>query len=404
MAKRRAANHTIARAVLVAFAGVLLGIAGPGAIGQASAVPQPCRAPALGTAPSPASFLPLPTPPPPVRGTLHPGDKLAVAVFDHPELSGEVVVGSDFTIVVPLAGSVGIKNLTAGGVARAIEKKLVSVVSPSVEVRLVSQSSIVFLAGDATGTLPLKPGERLATALSEAKIASIGDLTRIRIIRDGVLSGPWNVRPAAAANDAGPVLASGDVISIPNKPVLVRLSGAVKAPMTAYLDTGEPLGDALAQVQPTDDADVGYIRLTRGAAVCYTSLGGAALAAGGQTGDELMIGRRAHVTVGGSVKRAGVVALKGDRSLVSALALAGGPSKDGNLQAIVVTRAPNGASPSQTPAQSYDLTAFAKGTTSQNPDLFEGDAVYVTQAKPHVDPRALFAAILLAAKKYGKPP
>jgi polysaccharide export outer membrane protein len=263
-----AVKVVVAAVVSTVLSGLVLGIAGPRTCGQDPSVPQPCPALVLAAAAaSPVSIPASPTPPRSEPGSLHPGDKIAVTVFDHPELSGDVTVGSDFTIVVPLAGSVDIRNLNVNGVARAIEKNLAEyVVSPAVDVKLVSRSNTMFLAGNAAGS-------------------------------------------------------------------------------------------------------------------------------------------PAHVSVGGSVAKAGVVVLRGDRSLVSALALAGGPSKEGNLHAIVVKRAAKNASASAVPgAQSYDLTALANGNTAQNPDLFEGDAVYVTQAKPHVDPRALFAAILLAAKKHGKVP
>ena len=403
-----------------AFAVTLSAVLPPDGAGAAplytpSPESKPCAAPLPpGSGPTAAPATTAPTPPPSVPGSLHPGDKITVTVFDHPELSGDVTVTSDVAIVVPLAGYVNVRGLDLRGVARAIETKLVVVISPSVDVKLVSQSNTAFLAGAATGTVALKPGDTLSTALTDAKIASTADLTRVGIVRNGVVSAPWNLLDLRTANEPGPLLASGDVITVPTKRVIVRVTGAVKAPATAYLDLNEPLGDALAQVQTTDDADVGYIRVTRSGFICYTALGGAVLAGGGQTGDELMIGRPAHVTVGGSVAKAGAVTLKGDRSLVSALALAGGPSKDGNLRDVIVMRAADAATAANAPAPAnspkppkgrpYDLTALANGDTSQNPDLFEGDAVYVTQAKPHVDPRAIFAAILLAAKKYVKLP
>jgi protein involved in polysaccharide export with SLBB domain len=271
------------------------------------------------------------------------------------------------------------------------------VVSPTVEVKLVSQSNSVFLAGSASGTVALKPGDRLATALTDAKIAPTGDLTRVGIIRNGVVSAPYDVRALRAAKDPGPPLVSGDVINIPSKPVVVAVSGAVKAPGVAYLDAGEPLSDAFVQVPVSDDADLAYVQLRRQGMTCTTALGQAVLAAAGQSEDELVVGRPAHVTVGGSVGKPGTVTLKGDRSLVNAVALAGGPSKEGNLHAILVMRA--GSSDKGT---SYDVTQLSQGLPASNPDLAEGDSVYVTQAKTRVDPRVIFAAVVAAAKKLAK--
>jgi polysaccharide export outer membrane protein len=361
--------------------------------------PAPLSAPASATSSAPAA---TPSAPPAMpAGLLHPGDKVSVTVFDHPELTTETAVANDFTIVVPIAGAVSVKNrsltLIQNDIATAMQKY---VVSPSVTVKPLSQSNTAYLAGSATGTLALKPGDTLVTALTDAKVAPSGDLTRVAILRDGAQLGTYDVRALRAASQPGPLLVSGDVVNVPTKPVMVFVSGAVKSPLTAFLDSGEPLGDALAQAQLADDADVEHIRLTRAPSlVCFTALAGTMMAAPAQPNDALMVDRPANVMVGGSVAKAGKIALKGDRTLVSALAAAGGPAKDGNLHAIYVTRA--GAS-SAGPA--YDLTKLATGDTTGNPPLADGDTVYVTQAKPRADPRAIFAAILLAAKKYLKIP
>jgi protein involved in polysaccharide export with SLBB domain len=392
----------------LALAFCVFGSALPGGVGPAHAATVSAPAAGLCTSvpatrgtTSPATLV-TPTPsvlPTPGPGALHPGDKVTVTVFDHPELSGDVTVANDGSIVVPLGGRV----VTSGdvrSVAFAIEAKLAAyLLNPAVDVKLVSQSNSAFLAGNASGTIALKPGDRLVTALTDVKLASTADLTRVTILRNGVVGPPNDVIQLRAAANAGPLLASGDIINVPSKPVTVAVSGAVKLPATVYLDTGEPLADALAQVQTTDDADLGYIWLTRGTVVCYSALGGAIMATPAQPGDQLMIGRPAHVTVGGQVAKAGPVLLKGDHSLVNAVTLAGGPSKEGNLNKVIVMRA---GSPN--PGVPYDITRLSSGDPSANPELFEGDSVFVTQAKQHLDPRAIFAAILLAAKKYVKLP
>jgi hypothetical protein len=50
----------------------------------------------------------------------------------------------------------------------------------------------------------------------------------------------------------------------------------------------------------------------------------------------------------------------------------------------------------------YDVTLLSQGQPAANPDLADGDSVYVTQAKTRIDPRAIFLAIVAAAKKYAK--
>lgn len=369
----------------------------------APAPPAAASLTAPATAASTTTSSAAAAPPPAPAGVLHPGDKVSVTVYLHPDLTTETTVANDFMIVVPIAGAVSVRNRSLTLIQNDIAKQLdVYLKSPAaVTIKPLSRSNAAYLAGGATGALALKPGDTLVTALTDAKIAPSGDLTRVAILRDGAQFGTFDVRALRAASQPGPQLVSGDVINVPTKPVMVFVTGAVKAPVTAFLDVGEPLGDALAQAQPADDADVEHIRLTRAPLVCFTALASPMMAAPAQPNDALMIDRPANVMVGGSVSKAGKIALKGDRTLVSALAAAGGPAKDGNLRAIYVTHA---GSTAPDPDAPFDLTKLASGDTSGNPALADGDSVYVTQAKPHADPRAIFAAILLAAKKYLKLP
>ncbi|MBV8580551.1 MAG: polysaccharide biosynthesis/export family protein [Candidatus Eremiobacteraeota bacterium] len=320
-------------------------------------------------------------------------------MFDNKDLSGNVTVTSDLAIVVPVAGNISVKGLNISQVASAIQTALsAALVSPSVTVTLVSESNTAYLSGAATGDVALKPGETLAMALTAAKVSSSGDLTRVSIVRGGAPLGPYDVLAMNAAGQPGPALASGDLIAIPTKPVVVAVTGAVKASATAYLGPTEPLGDALQQVQTSDDADTQMIRLTRGGASSYTSVGGVALACPGQSGDQLMVGRIANVIVLGNVKKSGPIVLKGDQTLVSALQAAGGPGKDGDLGNIRVIPAGSDATSA---GRLYNITLLANGDTTQNPVLGDGDTVSVPTAKPPVDPKVMFAAILLILKKAG---
>ena len=53
----------------------------------------------------------------PALASVHAGDELVVAVFDHPELSGPAVVDGSAHISVPLAGSVDVRGLEPDQIA-----------------------------------------------------------------------------------------------------------------------------------------------------------------------------------------------------------------------------------------------------------------------------------------------
>jgi protein involved in polysaccharide export with SLBB domain len=163
-----------------------------------------------------------------------------------------------------------------------------------------------------------------------------------------------------------------DTIQLVDKPVAVKVTGDVVRPGIAYLDTSEPLSQALTQVGgPAQSSRIDHLQLVRGGATQDVSLGSPQFAQAAQNGDQLVVSRAAHVDVLGSVEKPGDTMLRGSNTLVSAIYYAGGPVKYANLRAVQVIRAGK--------KQQYDLGKVQKGGDGDNPQLLDGDVVFVPQ-------------------------
>jgi polysaccharide export outer membrane protein len=327
----------------------------------------------------------------PALAALHAGDVLDILIFDHPELSGTATVSNDGFVSVPLVGRVPAAGAREDLLADRIRRKLEQFLyKPAVDVHLKTASTTVTFAGEATGSATLKPGDTLASTLPAAKLTPAADAASVTVVRDGL---------PLPASPADTVLAGGDVIKVGAKPVAVVVSGAVKpAPgdpdkpsTTVRLGKLQPLSDALAAVTPAADADALRVTLRRsGEPDTIIAPGAPQLTKPARCGDELVIAHVANVTLLGAVSKQGAVVLRGDHSLASALALAGGPAKDGDASRITIVHLDEKKQPA-------DMATFARtADPAKNPTLEDGDVVYVPKVKERFDPLKLVAALLAA--------
>ena len=170
----------------------------------------------------------------------------------------------------------------------------------------------------------------------------------------------------------GPALQPNDTIQLVDKPVAVRVTGDVERPGIAYLETEETLSQALTQVGGVAASSrVAQLKLVRNGETQYISLGSPAFSQAAQNGDQLFVPRATHVDVLGNVEKPGDTMLRGSNTLVSAIYYAGGPAKFANLRAVQVIR--NGQK------RQYDLGKVQKGAGGDNPELADGDVVFVPQ-------------------------
>jgi protein involved in polysaccharide export with SLBB domain len=327
--------------------------------------------------------------------SVHSGDKIAISVFNHPELATQAIVDSRGDISMSLIGDVDTRGADAQQLATRIKTKLARYMRyPAVDVVVLSQAQSIAVAGGPGGMLQYNPGETLGSALTQlqTRCACVlkdgpADLQHIKIVRDGQSLGPFDAQALAVAGQTGPSIQPGDTISLENKPLAVTVRGEVKSPGVAYLGPGDSLGQALAQVGgPTANASDSQLLLQRGGTVTQVSVGSPEFAAAAQNGDVLTIPSVEHVQVLGLIGQPGEVTLKQDFTLMSALYMAGGPTKWADLRKVEVLH--------RGVKHVYNVTALTHGNLSQNPGLEDGDVVFVPEGHA-IDYRGLFQDLTL---------
>jgi polysaccharide export outer membrane protein len=179
-------------------------------------------------------FAPLPTtaPPPRVAGEVDEyrvgvPDLLELTVWQHPDVSGAILVRRDGKVSVPLMGDIQAEGLTPSELARQIRSALSDYISnPRVDIAVTEmRSQVASVIGGGvvrSGQVELQRNTRVIEA-----IAAMGGLTpfakkrRIRILRntpDGQVE--YHFDYTAFVNGGAPesnfLLAPGDTIIVPD--------------------------------------------------------------------------------------------------------------------------------------------------------------------------------------------
>jgi protein involved in polysaccharide export with SLBB domain len=321
---------------------------------------------------------------------LHPGDKVNIQVYNHPELSTQTTIDGRGLISLPLVGTVSAAGTDEKELGARIQAKLTSFMQyPAVDVMLLAQSPDIFISGGPGGTIQYRPGDTLSGALNDLAVQckcslkdTAGDTAHIRIIRDKAALGPYNMDDAALGGSNDPDVQPGDRIAFANKPVAVQVKGEVKSPGLAYLATDEPLSDALTQTGGlTANASYAQILLDRGGTLTQISEGSPEFSQPAKPGDVLTIPSQERIQVMGAVGTQGEVTLKEDFTLVSAIYYAGGPTKWADLSAVTVRH--HGTT------RAYNLGNMEHGKQGTDPALEDGDVVFVPEGHK-VDWRGFF--------------
>ena len=333
--------------------------------------------------------------------TIHAGDSLYVTVWNHPELSKTIVVDADGMVRVPMSGVISVGGLDEATAAHKIENGLRPYIKyPAVNVETTIQGTTLFVAGGPVGVLKYMPGETLAAAIADEmqQAAAAGggaaqqlnadgqstskttdanfavrsrmDLHDVKIERDNAVFGQYDTIALSAQGNAGPVLEPGDRIVFKYKPIQVHVMGDVAQPGIAYLDANQSITEAVAQaggVLPTASAN--HVLLKRGDETHSLAFGDPLFQQPAQPGDIILVPTAPRVTVTGRVLTPGLVSLRSDNTLLSAIYTAGGPIAFADLRYVKVI---HGDQTSQ-----YNMVALTHGDTSQNPVLADGDTVLV---------------------------
>jgi protein involved in polysaccharide export with SLBB domain len=354
-----------------------------------------------------------------VAGTITPafaairaGDTLYIKVWNHPELSEQVTVDADGGVRVPLSGVVDVGGLEETQASKKLADALrADIKYPAVSVETISQGKNLFVSGGPGGVLKYDPGETLAVAIADlmqsaptttqslnaagqtmttgadpnAALRARIDLHHVKLRRDGNVLGDYDTIALGQNGDTGPSLEPGDTIVFSYKPIQVRVIGDVALPGTTYLAADQSLSEAVTQaggVLPTSASN--HILLQRDGVTRSLALGDPAFTAPAQSGDLVTVPAAPRVNVVGTVVTPGVVALKTDATLLSAMYTAGGPTKQANLRDVQVVH--DGKS------TTYNVTALTHGDMSQNPTLQDGDTVVVPQGH-NVDWTGIFGIL-----------
>ncbi|MGP6190481.1 MAG: polysaccharide biosynthesis/export family protein [Vulcanimicrobiaceae bacterium] len=350
---------------------------------------------------------------------LHPGDKIIVTVYNHPELTTQpaqpAVIDASGRLWMPVAGLVDATNLTPDQLSTKIEDHLRPYVKkPAVNVSLVAQAQSIFLTGAAGGVYPYTPGETLLGALTvvqqsistssptvagglvdpsqvaahELQNGSL-ELHHVVIRRDGRDLPPVDATALLASGEPGPALQPDDTIELGFRPIAVTVSGDVRQSGVAHLDSGQPISDALRQLGGEDEATAtDRFELTRDGKKEIVTKSTASYREPAQDGDVVYVPPGIHVGVVGQVAAPTRVLLQGDQTLLSAIYFAGGPTKYGDIKHVRLLH--DGTQ------KEYDVTALTHGGDGQeanNPRLADGDTVFVPEGHK-IDFSSVFQAII----------
>jgi protein involved in polysaccharide export with SLBB domain len=153
---------------------------------------------------------------------LRPGDMIRVKVYREPDLNGEYLVDLDGSTTLPLIGEQQVTGVPIRELRlRLVEAYKVHLQNPSIEITPLRRIQIL---GEVQkpGLYPIDPTVTVAGAIAMAGGATTtGDITRIRIIRDGAsLDTRVGVATALTSFD----IRSGDEIIVDQKSWFTRNS------------------------------------------------------------------------------------------------------------------------------------------------------------------------------------
>jgi polysaccharide biosynthesis/export protein len=204
---------------------------------------------------------------------LHPGDQLAVTVFDEPSLSQTATVLPDGTITYPLVGQLEVGGETVKAATSKLTNALEQYVkNPIVSIAVTQLGSYnVLVLGDVKtpGKYLLPSSARLADAIAAAGGLDVtnGDYPDARLSIDNGPPISVSLQSLMREGDvnANLPLGSETVVYVPGPtPMQVEVIGSVDKPGTVQVHVGDRLAMAIAAAGTTTNsrADLSHIRVT----------------------------------------------------------------------------------------------------------------------------------------------
>lgn len=199
-------------------------------------------------------------PPRPYGGDLTqlgPGDFVSLRVYGQPDMDGNVYVGDDGTISVPLLGAVHVGQLSPVEAARRVEAALESrqlLVRPHVTIQLLqSHSQLVSILGEvhAPGRYPLNPGTNVIELLAQAGGETENGANFVYVLRPAERGMQrFRVSLTGLGDPKDPLstdaLRAGDSVFVPRAQD-IYVYGEVKAPGAYRFEPGMTVIEAIAR-------------------------------------------------------------------------------------------------------------------------------------------------------------
>jgi polysaccharide export outer membrane protein len=317
-----------------------------------------------------------------------PGDKIQLTVYNHPDLSTEMIVTGAGDVRVPVAGDVAVEGLSQAAATSRVQRALSPFLyQPSIDMRVLTQGQSIFFTGSLVGVQAYLPGETLGAAIgafrqtastpqngqsvTPTSFNSI-DLRTVRVKRDAQTMPPLDLEALARSGDSGPRLEPGDIVLLNAKPVRVDVRGNLASPSIVYVYRGDTLAQAVAQVGPlTPATSLTAIVLHRDGVDTIVSSAGGAFTAPAHDGDIITLQPAPRVSVLGMVEKAGDTTLQASPTLLNALYEAGGPNRWADLGHVKVTH--------EGTSRVYDVSKLTHGDLSQNAPVADGDVIFVPE-------------------------
>lgn len=277
---------------------------------------------------------------------LGPGDVLEVTVWGYPDLTRIVAIRPDGRISLPLVGSVVAASLTAERLTQLLTRAYAAYLNnPQVTVILRQFRTIkVSVLGQVArpGTYELAPDSTILDALAAAGgVTEEADLQGAQVLRAAAPPQPIDLRRLLAGDLSSNVtLRGGETLVVPEDLVnIVNVAGEVARPGRYRLKGEMRVMDALLLAGGlTDRASLTQARLLRKSGENEPLFLDSLLLRQDMTrnvlirpGDTLLIPEEVNnqFYVLGDVNRPGVYVLKGEVTVLQAMAVAGGPVQRG---------------------------------------------------------------------------
>lgn len=308
---------------------------------------------------------------PPLR--LKPGDSVSVTT----PYGGEFTIQSDGAVYGRGFRAV-LEGMTVEEAQVAMRRAMSPFVRESDVILTIRElrTEVVYIVGVGGGHGPvaLRPDLTMRQVLANSEIGSDPDRVEATLYRNGARVASVNVGDLLAGG-ADQVLQANDVVTLSPSPfVRVWILGHVTRPGEIRVPEGSDAFQALAAAggfSSSDPAlhDSALLTVRRGPQTFELSLRDVNKKLVVESGDTLTVSlpEALRVTVLGEVNSPGEFVMKGDKSLMSAVALAGGTSKDGTLETVIVFRS----------GEMYQIDAAVTSEGKKPFAMQAGDVAYV---------------------------